>query len=68
MNAPLPPRCALARIIAEPMDKDAIKSEGWRRHQILVVSIGDERLGMIDREFVRQLGERLYGRKRTKNR
>ena len=68
MNAPQPPRCALARIIAEPMDKDAVKTEGWQQHQILVVALDDDRLGMIDREFVRQIGERLYGRKRTKNR
>lgn len=66
MNAPRPPRCALARIIAEPMDKDAVKSDGWRQHQILVVSLDDDRLGMIDREFVRQLGERLYGAKRNR--
>lgn len=64
MNAPRPPRCALARIIAEPMDKDTIKREGWQQQQILVVSLDDTRLGMIDREFVRQLGERLYGQQR----
>lgn len=60
------PRCALARTIAEPMDKDAIKRDGWQKHQIMVVALDDARLGMIDREFVRQLGKRLYGAKRNR--
>lgn len=62
MNAPRPPRCTLANIIAEPMDKDVIKRDGWQQQQILVVCLDDERLGMIDREFVRAIGDRLYGR------
>ncbi len=64
MSTPQAPRCALARVVAEPLDKDAVKRDGWQKHQILVVALEDERLGMIDREFVRQIGERLYGSKR----
>ncbi len=66
MNAPQPPRCALARIIAEPMDVDVIKREGWRDQGILVVAVDDPRLDMIGREFVRQIGNRLYGEGRRK--
>jgi hypothetical protein len=66
MSKPQPPRCALARIAAEPMDKDAVKREGWQKHQILVVAADDERLGFVDREFVNQIGERLYGTKRNR--
>lgn len=61
MNAPQQPRCPLGRMVTEPPDKEAIKREGWQQHQILVVSLDDTRLGMIDREFVRQIRERLYG-------
>ena len=61
MSAPQQPRCTLARLVAEPMNKDAVKRDGWQKNQILVVALDDERLGMIDREFVRQIGERLYG-------
>lgn len=68
MSAPQPPRCTLAMLIAEPMNKDAVKRDGWQQHQILVVSLDDERLGMIDKEFVKQIGERLYGSKRNRNR
>ena len=64
MSTPQAPRCALARVVAEPLDKDAVKRDGWQKHQILVVALDDERLGMIDREFVRHIGERLYGSKR----
>ena len=66
MNAPQPPRCTLARLIAEPMNKDAVKRDGWQQHQILVVALDDDRLGMIDREFVKQIGEKLYGPKRRR--
>lgn len=66
MSAPQPPRCTLARLIAEPMNKDAVKRDGWQQHQILVVALDDDRLGMIDREFVKQIGEKLYGPKRRR--
>lgn len=62
MNAPRPPRCALAAAIPTPMDAEEIKRDGWQQYQILVVALEDARLGMIDREFVRQLGNRIYGR------
>lgn len=50
------------------MDKDAVKRDGWQKHQILVVALDDERLGMIHKEFVKQIGEKLYGTKRNRNR
>ena len=62
MSAPQPPRCPLARMISEPMDKDAVKREGWQKHQILVVALNDERLGIIHKEFVKQIGNTLYGK------
>ena len=64
MSTPQPPRCTLARLVAEPMNKDAVKRDGWQKHQILVVALDDDRLGMIDREFVKQIGNRLYGKGR----
>ena len=64
MSAPQQPRCTLARLVAEPMNKDAVKRDGWQKHQILVVALDDDRLGMIDREFVKQIGNRLYGKGR----
>ena len=37
------------------------KRYGWRDQHILVVNAADERLDFIEREFVRRIGERLYG-------
>ncbi len=55
-------RCALGRG-TERVDPDTIKREGWRDQHILVVSERDERLDFVEREFVRRLGDRLYGGK-----
>lgn len=44
---------------------DEIKREGWQAQGILVVSETDPRLSWPERELVRQLGTKLYG-KRTK--
>ena len=59
--SPQPPRCALARLIATPLNKEAIKRQGWQEEGILVVALDDPRLDMIGREFIRQVGRRLYG-------
>ena len=62
MTAPRPPRCALARIISETTDVDVIKTEGWNEHGILVISKDDYRLSTIEREYVRIIGDKIYGK------
>ena len=42
---------------------DGVKQEVWREQGMLAVSIDDERLNWHERELVRQLGERLYGKR-----
>ena len=54
-------RCPLGRLQPEVTDLEAVKENGWREQRILVVSDTDERLDFVEREFVRRLGERLYG-------
>ena len=55
-------RSPLARLVAEPRpDPEEIKREGWLDQHILVVNAADERLDFIEREFIRRIGERLYG-------
>jgi hypothetical protein len=39
-----------------------VKREGWREQRRLAVSLDDQRLIRPERELVRQLGDRLYGR------
>lgn len=57
-------RCPLAKLLPSKPDPEQVKREGWREQGILVVSADDHRLDMIQREFVKQIGEKLYGSKR----
>lgn len=54
-------RCPLGRLQPDAQDVDTIKQRGWRDQHILVVSPDDERPDWMERELVRQIGERLYG-------
>ncbi len=54
----------LGRAQPTPMDTEAVKRQGWRKDHILVVNEHDERLDFVDREFIRRIGERLYGDRR----
>ena len=63
MSAPNPRyRCPLARLLPEPTDLEAVKRAGWHDQGILVVSVSDARLDWVERELLRRIGERLYGR------
>lgn len=44
-------------------DPERVKREGWREQGLLAVSMDDDRLTWPERELVRQLGERLYGKR-----
>jgi hypothetical protein len=62
MKIPAQPyRCALGKVQPVVTDLDAVKRSGWREQHILVVSDQDERLDFLEREFIRRIGERLYG-------
>lgn len=56
-----PYRCALGRLQPQVRDLEAVKREGWREEHILVISDEDQRLDFLEREFVRRIGNRLYG-------
>ena len=62
MKLPTPTyRCPLGRVQPETTDLETMKQRGWRDQHILVVNASDDRLDFIEREFVRRIGERLYG-------
>jgi len=44
-------------------DPEAVKRDGWRDQGLLAVSIHDHRLTWPERELLRQLGEKLYGKR-----
>jgi hypothetical protein len=54
----LPKGCGGARRAPEE-----VKREGWHEHGILVVSEQDHRLTWPERTLIRQLGEKLYGKR-----
>lgn len=54
---------AISRIYSHAGQRDAFElaRDGWRQRGILAVSPSDRRLSRSEREFIRELGERLYG-------
>ncbi len=45
---------------------DQVKRDGWQDQGMLAVSIEDDRLTWPEKELIRQLGEKLYGRRRDR--
>jgi hypothetical protein len=43
---------------------DQVRKDGWQEQGLLAVAIDDGRLTWPERELVRQLGERLYGKRK----
>ena len=44
-------------------DPDEVKRSGWQDQGVLVIAESDPRLTWPERELVRQLGAKLYGRR-----
>ncbi len=44
-------------------DPEQVKRDGWREQGLLAVTLDDERLTWPERELIRQLGEKLYGKR-----
>jgi hypothetical protein len=47
----------------ERRNPDEVKRDGWHDQGVLAVALDDERLTWPERELVRQLGEKLYGKR-----
>ncbi|MGH9893121.1 MAG: hypothetical protein ACREA0_14255 [bacterium] len=68
MKIPVPTyRCSLGPMQPELPDLEAVKREGWQAQRILLVSEDDQRLDFAERQFIRRLGERLYGAKENRH-
>ena len=62
MKIPVPQyHSPLGRLLPDTTDLEAIKEDGWRDQHILVVAENDNRLDFVEREFIRRIGNRLYG-------
>lgn len=61
-HKPGPVKCALGSVVADSPDREAIKTRAWREDGILVLSLDDQELTAMDREFMKLIGNRRYGR------
>jgi hypothetical protein len=57
----------LGRIQPEQIDKEKIKREGWNNDGILVIKADDQRLSWPEKELIRQIGDKIYKNKNSKN-
>lgn len=48
----------------ETLDKEAMKRNAYHDQGIVVVSVDDPRLTWPERELVKQLGDKLYGKRK----
>ena len=46
---------------------EEVKRDGWHEQGLLAVSVDDDRLTWPERELVRQLGEKLYGKREERH-
>ena len=59
-----PYRSNLAGLIPKKIDPEEVKRKGWRDDGILVVTDNDQRLNWPEREFITQIGTKLYGKRK----
>lgn len=62
-NKPSPPRCPLGALQPSAADKEQIKADAWKNDGILVVSMYDIRLNWADAQYIKTIGDMLYGKK-----
>ena len=43
---------------------EKVKKDGWKEQGLFAVTLDDQRLTWPERELVRQLGEKLYGKQK----
>lgn len=60
-------KCALGSLSSERTDPETIKRDGWREQHILVVSVDDCRLDWLEQQTVKNIGNRLYGKRSDAN-
>lgn len=56
-----PPQCALGKAIADKFDKEEASRLLWLNHGTLVINVLHPDLSWPDREWIKQLGNQMYG-------
>ncbi|MBF0140241.1 MAG: hypothetical protein HQL74_08170 [Magnetococcales bacterium] len=65
-GGPRIPRSCLARLQPVRRDPEQEKRNGWQNHRILVVAENDSRLGWPEREMIKHLADKLFGKQSWK--
>lgn len=60
-------RCPLGKFQPQTPNVESIKRDGWREQGILVISTEDQRLDWMEKQLLRQIAERLYGRREARH-
>ena len=56
-------RSQLAALVPIKIDAEEVKRRGWIEQGILVISVNDPDLHWTEKESIKQIGERKYGRR-----
>lgn len=56
--------CRHGRLVASGMDAEAEKRRGWRELGIAVIGADDPRLTWLERQAVKNLADKLYGKRK----
>ena len=59
-DQPRPPKCNLGHLQSKKIDPEQMKKQGWKEKGILVIGVDDKRLSWPEREFIKQIGNKIY--------
>ena len=56
------PPMRMSLVTPNSRDAEAVKKNAFHDQKILVVNIDDDRIGWVEREVLKQVGEKLFGK------
>ncbi len=60
-------QCPLGQIQPKKLDPEKIKRKGWLEDGILVINLKTVKLAWNEKELLKTIGNKLYGKKKEKN-
>ena len=57
----------LGKLQPKKIDPEQLKKKGWEENGILVVNADDNRLNWVEKEIVKQIGDKIYNKKKRNN-
>lgn len=62
LNGPVPLRSQMTRFHSDRRDPERVAREGWKETGILAVNVNDERFNDFERQFIKNLAVKMWGR------